>query len=61
MDSRFSVLLRGAGERAPPVLADGSNTEWVEATMKNLLLFIPLQAVRPVAMSLLVVFWSSSP
>lgn len=65
MDTRLPVLLQGVGERAPP------ESQLLKATLngclftglfrghhKNLL-FISLQALRPMAMSLLVVFWSS--
>lgn len=58
-------VLQGVGERAPPesqLLKATLNECWFTGLFrghhKNLL-FISLQALRPMAMSLLVVFWSS--
>lgn len=69
MDSRFSALLTGGGERVCPesYLALEDNTEWCwfaglfrgHNQSKNLLMFIPLQALRPFAASFFAVFWSS--
>lgn len=62
MDCRFSALLPGGGEKASPEysLALGDNTKWVwfaelcRGHNKNLI-FIPFQALKPFAVSLLVI------